>query len=997
MELLRLEGRAGFTDTQCPTCHDGIAEYRCEDCADLQLYCADCTAGRHMRLPLHRIKRWAEAHFQHANLKSLGVSMQMGHPSGQRCPNPKPAFDDDFVILDVSGIHHVALDFCNCHRKVHLPNQLMRARLFPATVTNPKTAATFALMELFHLLRTQSKISAYEFYHTLARRTENVAPRESTDRYPAFLRMSRAWSHLKMLKRAGRGHDVSGVGGTARGECAVECPACPHPGKNLPDNWKEAPEGEKWLYRLFVGLDANFRLKRKKVSSVAVDPGLNQGFAYFVEDHTYKAFLNTFDTKLPPETNTCHNHDAVKLANIKKIRETDASGVATVECVRHDMKRPASVGDLQYGERYVNMDYLYFSSLTHHCTVEVVTSYDISCQWSRNLPARQELYGLQFDRIQCKYLFLMPKHHLNAHRLACQTAYSFNYTKGVGRTDGEAVERGWAAVNPFASSTKEMGPGHRRDVLDDVFGNYNWGKVRKLGPTLCRKLEEALEHMCTLRHAFEEFGETLPLESVRAWTELVEKWEIDPANFENPFVTTEPVVTVAAVRRQLAEEEAARLQAGHDLSYHASMSPSIMLAAGLDLENLQCRLRREFRGLGEHSTDKQHATIQERLNSLRRRLEAWFKIQHAYIPGAEAFRERLVRDTNKDVPAYDIPVLLPSGISSALEVSAFLQDIEWRLRHAQAHDALSDLRRHLHLRSHLYSFKDRFIRGQQANTRARSIINTTQAKVDENAERYRRARAALVSLSDRLGRTGWEATLQVLEDQHVRGLKLDESEETEGRRTLSWIWRTTPLAGPENADDPHLQEALRVEWCKSRARAHRWEEEVHLLVEEMRRVLAYHQWMAQRWLGRHDARQDLPVEVQEGLSAYALRQAEIRTTLRSICARTWQDIGTWVTNAMELMYGDGVLATPDTSQPAGAVQPPGMNVSTGTNSAATSANHASRSVVGSGPHIGPDSMCIHLFWALWTVMFLPSTWTTFLVPSDTLHLTVLHGLCAICF
>ena len=54
----------------------------------------------------------------------------------------------------------------------------MRARLFPATVTNPKTAATFSLMELFHLLRTQSKISAYEFYQTLAQRTENIAPRE---------------------------------------------------------------------------------------------------------------------------------------------------------------------------------------------------------------------------------------------------------------------------------------------------------------------------------------------------------------------------------------------------------------------------------------------------------------------------------------------------------------------------------------------------------------------------------------------------------------------------------------------------------------------------------------------------------------------------------------------------------------------------------------------------------------------------------------------------
>ncbi len=30
-----------------------------------------------------------------------------------------------------------------------------------------------------------------------------------------------------------------------------------------------------------------------------------------------------------------------------------ASGVGTVDCTRHDMKHPASVGDLQKGERYV--------------------------------------------------------------------------------------------------------------------------------------------------------------------------------------------------------------------------------------------------------------------------------------------------------------------------------------------------------------------------------------------------------------------------------------------------------------------------------------------------------------------------------------------------------------------------------------------------------------------------------------------------------------------
>lgn len=42
------------------------------------------------------------------------------------------------------------------------------------------------------------------------------------------------------LKRAGRGHDPEGIGNTPPGSLTVECPACPHPGRNLPENWREA-------------------------------------------------------------------------------------------------------------------------------------------------------------------------------------------------------------------------------------------------------------------------------------------------------------------------------------------------------------------------------------------------------------------------------------------------------------------------------------------------------------------------------------------------------------------------------------------------------------------------------------------------------------------------------------------------------------------------------------------------------------------------------------
>jgi hypothetical protein len=76
--------------------------------------------------------------------------------------------------VDNSGIHEVALDFCGCGTMQTHVKQLLRARLFPATVTDPKTAATFRVLEQFHLLSFESKASAFEFYQALARLSDNV-------------------------------------------------------------------------------------------------------------------------------------------------------------------------------------------------------------------------------------------------------------------------------------------------------------------------------------------------------------------------------------------------------------------------------------------------------------------------------------------------------------------------------------------------------------------------------------------------------------------------------------------------------------------------------------------------------------------------------------------------------------------------------------------------------------------------------------------------------
>ena len=132
--------------------------------------------------------------------------------------------------------------------------------------------------------------------------------------------------------------------------------------------------------------------------------------------------------------------------------------------------------------RYINMDYFFLSSLRQNCPKRLIVSYDIACQWSKNLSKRIGLYdpslGSAFQKVSIT--FAVPKAHLPVHQDFCKLRYSFNLLPSMGRMDGEAPERGWAATNAVANSTKEMGPGSRRDTLDDHFGDYNWRKVTNL-------------------------------------------------------------------------------------------------------------------------------------------------------------------------------------------------------------------------------------------------------------------------------------------------------------------------------------------------------------------------------------------------------------------------------------------------------------------------------------------------------------------------------------
>jgi hypothetical protein len=165
----------------------------------------------------------------------------------------------------------------------------------------------------------------------------------------------------------------------------------------------------------------------------------------------------------------------------------------------HEFVLPEGAGQLQKGERFVldlpamsvpylsffryaNVDYVVVRSTRHNPKPKKIASYDIMCQWSKNLRDRLQAFPLANaesleDNIVAR---VVPKFHLAAHRQECRAEFSLNYEPGAGRRDMEGPERTWFGLQG-GGSTKDQGPGYWSDAMDDKFGHWNWSKLVHLG------------------------------------------------------------------------------------------------------------------------------------------------------------------------------------------------------------------------------------------------------------------------------------------------------------------------------------------------------------------------------------------------------------------------------------------------------------------------------------------------------------------------------------
>ncbi|KAI0073201.1 hypothetical protein K474DRAFT_1722408 [Panus rudis PR-1116 ss-1] len=912
-ELLRREGLCeALSNSNCVNCNAEEARFRCLDCICARLQCETCMLSRHSMLPLHRIQVYNEHYFERISLTDMGLVVQLGH-GGDMCANPI-AGPKDFLVCDITGMHSVCIQYCHCYREAEngvLPRwvQLMRAGWLPATSQYPRTAFTFHVLDTFENLTLQGKTNQYDFYKALERITDSTGLVDEHGRYHQFTEVVRIWEHLQLLKRNARAHIPNGISTITEGSLAMDCAACPQPEKNLPEDWTNAPADRMWLYVLFLMLDANFRMRCKDRG--LEDQSLSPGWAYVVENNKYIAHMEKFATE--DEVNTCSaEHNAIVKANMRK-QGYVASGVGAVLCGRHGLARKNGVGDLQKGEKFCNMDYLLLSTLMGIYILYLLISYDIACQYRKKFKQRMLHYpsSLHLNMDQVKIRWAVPKNHIGVHG-PNHAHLSFNFIPKVGRTYGEGIESAWAHMNPVSGSTSEMGSARRHEVIDNHWHAWNWQKTIGFRTHFAKALQIAYQQFDKQKIVYQELSATFPEATIQSWSDHINRWFDNPNLKPNPFEETLSNVTLSEVKLQLAKEEISQSTRG--VMPIQNMTQATFIQVGLELEDEQSSLIVKC-GTNKSSSLDEQTHIQQKRNTLYHRIQTWRNTQNIYmsfVPILRSETEPSAEDALEIVPAEELRLYLPSSFQiysnstsgspslAYLELPYFksLMEIERRLRIAQLNDTLDEIRRYRRLLTRVTQFKTMNVSGtgNKPNTRIRTLYGKYQGRINLAAKRYHMAYAAMQNL-DPQGE--WSKQFQYLHDKDISGPGRDnDSDPSEGRYVLSWIWRTATTqarstSAEAQASQAEYDESMRVDWAKAKARMERWEEEIELLHEEMRRVVAYFQWKANWWDQQKSLRLgDGTPELQAGLNAYALRQADMFSLLAERMVSTWYHLVT---------------------------------------------------------------------------------------------------------
>ncbi|KAH9919145.1 hypothetical protein B0H21DRAFT_713026 [Amylocystis lapponica] len=731
------------------------------------------------------------------------------------------------------------------------PLQLLASGLFPASWTTPRTAFTVDLLKDFHLLSLQAQVNAHDFYRYLRRKTDNVGADDIPDRYRELLISMREFTFLRAARRAG----VSPTRNLPPRSLAVLCPACPQPSMNMDPSWQMRAPEEEYIDALFHTVDGNFHQTQKNKPMDPNDRALSLGASYFANDLEFTRFQ--------------HN-----LAPTNK--EASARLPEWLDFADHVSRSPLAINSPWMG-------------LRRH-----VSGYDINCQYRLKFDARIAAIAkraVDYPSI-LRYDFPMivgavGKFHSAAHRELCRFLFGYYWLPGVGMTDGEAPERIWATLNALASRTSQMTAGHRHDVINDHHSDMNARRVHGIAKQLLAKYTRAVkqgavtqESLASLERGIENQpgGATKLIEwraAEREWLAAVTDLK-NHASLENPY---QPRKAEALSQKQMLERLLAKQPSG--VLGRGGLIGAIAEGIGL-AEERAAILATLARDGASTST-----VIEAKVDALRCRVEEWraaddteaqpgavmnlsfpwddcecFGQDYGHIdtPDDDMGSERTgastsertsrkpseaVRETYTSAEDLDIP--LPSTCDASIIGHAVMIDavgMERQLWAGQANDALDELRAQL-ITSYAFKVDQASITGQIALTRANARTRHKWEAVEAAAASYRRARRALA----RLCGDQQNDLPRRLKKADVRPFLLYMENDGPGKNKQppSWIWEDLSFTDSAGTKKDYFDDAVRAHWFRQHALNTRWDEELQLVKEEMRRTVRFFRFWQEHW------------------------------------------------------------------------------------------------------------------------------------------------------
>ncbi|KAJ7069033.1 hypothetical protein B0H15DRAFT_925884 [Mycena belliarum] len=785
------------------SCSMGHVTTQCHDCTGYQATCATCFIQNHLNTPFHWAEVWdfEKQYFFRHDIAGLGHIIQLGH-NGRPCSAPTPA--RGFTVVDGNGVHSTKIAFCGCREQPpDKVQQLMRARLFPATTDEPRTAFTFSVLKEFSLHNLESKKAAYDYLGALLRLSDNGFTADIPNPYANFLRVVRLWNYLTLLKRSGQLHGIDlFLPHRPAGNLLVWCPACPEPGFNSDPNCPKTPHHLRHCNQSQRTLDGNFQCNQYNKNTDPDDISLCAGKGYFPPDDEYKAYL----AKIPVsrekkwQKSTCNYLKVVNKQNKKKFKNMAITGTVNCQCSHVFI---LSCVDLQYGERFANTDAALArevrqrkpgSSLNVILQLEVedidkVTTYDIACEYFINLESRFQEHFPDLVHDVRKIRWGVPSLHVQGHQDSCNYLFGTAYMECVGHFHGETAEHYWPEANQLGPHVRQMNNGHRQDTMIMHHGDWNHKKIMKLAATLSNDLAlakaryvEKRDHFISLSISFHHHlskWQAMDRTATKNGKEAISVYKHRTSKVQVPSQTT-------IYQAMLAQDD----------NFQSTLIPRNKLARflndALKIQDAQRQLCGATKEAQEHNLESTRKEILGRRTKLGDMIATWRQQQKSLTPklgdkvSAQAATTPVIAVENETL-------YLPSDLTALerqeLDVAAIgIEEIRWR--EGQAFDSLRAVQNVVKALTALRDLKHKNERQQKDNSRAGDQIAETTKRRDRHMASYEAARHALISLGALVEGPGTGFPPLTEADLFMKSVR-QTRQVGDSRFTDGLLWRTT--------------------------------------------------------------------------------------------------------------------------------------------------------------------------------------------------------------